>query len=430
MKLILTAGGLVSLLVVVDGVCAQTLQRNWLIVQICHGNNSYSVKRSDGSVLGGGPLEDTIGLNVRESETVRIEVQDPNPLLFAYSAGAIERTASTNADALREFREALRALAGDTAASDQRPPPEVDVRERLTWDLRESVGELYGRAEQIPRLIRESARAGGDCSSANERRERVKSDVEAWDVGGLGERIGRHYDTLHGLALEMLREPREGAESAVAYLLLALNLETAVRATLQRVQAFVQNVEGIDVPTVVVGEIPFERRYRQTVKVGINVVSANAEVVERTNRRTDAMTFIVDPYSAIEFRIGAGVVWTNVGRVGYSARESADGFVIEETIEYSDVSAMLNLVPRWLRSVGVIGFFQLGTTGVDRDAVILAGGGLVLGENALSVSGGYAVGRGEKLFGQNVGDFIATANGIETRRGFRQGGYMSFTISF
>ena len=445
MKWLTTVGCLIGLLAIADGIEAQTTQRDWVMVRICQSGKTYALNRSADGTSRTRPLEETIRLNLREGEVARIEVADPQPLLFGYRSGAIEQTPSANYEALRQFGGALRALAQDSSGLDEQQPPSSDRRGTLVWDIQTAVEELYTRVERIPELIRQSAAPSADCTSENSARSAVKEEVAAWEIGNLATRITRHYQALHALALEMLRalpeaveeqaetneEPTPGGDVAeLSYLLLALDLESAVRGTLEEVETFVGDVGRIDVREQVVEDLEFDPRVRQTVKVAIDIVGRNAEHAKRANRWTDTITFIVEPYSAVEFRLGAGAVWTNVGTVSYEAVEGDAGVVIEESREYSDVAAMLNIMPRVFRSPLVSGAIQVGATGVDHNAVVLVGFGVIMRGAGLSLSGGYAFGWGKKLDGQEVGDVIGSADGIATRRAFRQGGYVSLNVSF
>ena len=94
MKWVVIVGALLGLLAIADGIEARVPQRDWVMVRICQGAKTYALHRSADGTVRTRPLEDTIRLNLREGEVVRIEIVDPQPLLYSYRSGAIVDTVS------------------------------------------------------------------------------------------------------------------------------------------------------------------------------------------------------------------------------------------------------------------------------------------------------------------------------------------------
>ena len=438
-----SVGGVVFMaLAMTDGAYAQQPQRVASEVHVCHGTNKYSIIGPSGGVsIASQPVAPTVTMDLRAGEAFSVWIADPNPLLFIYRAGVIERTPVGTYEAIQTFVRALNPLAEGQAQGLMGRRYVRGAREprEIAGNIRDSVSQLRGLSEQIEDLVSTTATPGWDCASerGGEARRAVKDRVARWRVESLAKRLADDYEALRDIAERTLSERpglTEGtAESALsAYLLLALYLEDRVKAALERLEGFVRDVARIDERVLIVPEIAFEASQRQSVTINIEGVPGRTAQVEKSGRSVAAITFVVEPYTAVDVRVATGVVWTSFDRPIFTATEKGEAFEISKTINHTDtadVPAMLNVMPRKWRREPVVPFVQVGATGAGDDAVYFFGGGIGIRSEAFGISFGWAVTRIDRLVDQEVGQVVESAT-LEVGREFEGAPYLSLNVAF
>lgn len=436
----------VGLAVCSDGY-AQTPRRARGTLDICHGSQQYVVRPADSAATAPLDYEGSIILDVRADEAFRVRIVDPNPLLFEYRAGPIERTPSVNYEALTSFGSALTPLLpaspGQAGQPSVRYTPPTTLAE-LRHNVEIDVGVLYGLADRTADLISRTAAPGGDCFAEGgvESRRAVKEEVAQWELSSLATHIVDDYDRLRAEALEIVtqtgnqeqnQEEEEEDLRDILYLSAALHLETGVKETLRNLQAFAQDVADIDEPIVVVTEIAFVAGQRQSVVIDIRTVPDNAHAAGQAQRSTESISVIVEPYTTVRrLRVSTGIVWTSLDYATFAARKSGEALVISKEVGQVSkvVPTMLNVFPRRLSGDTVSLFGQFGGAQVDRNSVFFLGGGVALFEDRLVVSLGWAFARVDKLLNQKVDDVIESAEDIRRGTKFADSRYLSLSFAF
>ena len=430
---------------------AQRPARDGGSISICHGANTYSMYGSNGvAVSTDRRIQGDVAFALRRGEAVSIWIEDPNPLLFAYTSRDVDRVERADyaalgslVNVLRRFVPAPGETAADAGIESVHTPLEI-----VTVQLRELVSRVYSLGERVPELIRQTALAGTGCTEATKAARRVvRDEVAEWQVSTIAQQIDARYGELESILWEILtegmqqeEEPEEEEEeegqdelSAMYLALLTRGLESDVRATLEEVQAFARDVGRIDEPVRVVDRIAFDPRYDQRVGIDVALVAENGAAAESAGRFIGRIVFVASPDSAFETRVAPAVVWTSLSRRMYERVDGSEGSVIGEKINYLDgaqVSAMVNFVPQVWRWPSVSGLLQIGATELDGGLVVLGGGGLALLGDVLTVSVGAAVTNGEKLEEGTVGDMVAEGEIIGKGRKVNVAVYWSLGLSF
>ena len=81
-------------------------------LDICHGSGEYVLRPANSAATEPRHYEDSIILDLRADEALRVRIVDPNPLLFNYRAGPIERVPTANYETLTSFGDALARATG------------------------------------------------------------------------------------------------------------------------------------------------------------------------------------------------------------------------------------------------------------------------------------------------------------------------------
>ena len=419
---------------------AQTSQVGRGMVDICHGTRQYSVQRAGHATAETQDIVGAIALELRENETFTIRIADPNPVLFTYKAGAIERSPSANYTTFDAFANALKPLLPievQGAAPRQREPSPATFAQ-LRGNLQIDISRLYALTEDVSPVISEMATRGVDCFAPDgfAARGAVKRRVEGWRIPHLARNLADDYDRLRSQAIEIATQQSGPAgddndETDAVYLSVALQLQSAVMDTLTDLQAFAQDVTAIDERIEIVDEISFDARYSQSVTIEIGVVPDNAAVAAATGRSTSPIVFVVEPYTPVRLRLATGMVWTSLGHSTFSATEGSEGLEISRESGHIDrvIATMVNIVPRWATApLSFLG--QFGAAGVDGQVIFVLGGGMAIFGDRLALSGGWAFTRSDELLDQELGDRVQSAEDIRTKRIFDNSGYLSVNVSF
>jgi hypothetical protein len=208
---------------------------------IHHAEGKVTTERVDGNVIDTVRLADRMDFDLRSDETIRVTVDDQNPLVYTYAWKGVIRTKTADYEEALKFVDTLSGLETAfapllaTTATETRQSTQIDahgrsitttetvtpalspidqlfIREGVTQqfllDLARDIDAVRGFVKEIPDL---TARSTGSKSAA----EKVKEDVENAKIGDVANRIEKGMDKIvlaqMKAAQELLRGPADAS---------------------------------------------------------------------------------------------------------------------------------------------------------------------------------------------------------------------------
>jgi hypothetical protein len=368
----------------------------------------------------------------KKDTTVRISIEDPNPLLFQYSLKLGVAVQTANSKALGGFADSLDSFLGNFAPTSGigLKVASVAPEERC----RKAIDSLVGLGSRINLAAKKRAQITAlsltDHASA-------KAAVNAWDLPDLNKGLKESDQELETIASAFLASKVTGidpcpagdpdAESLIA---LARTELPSIGKVLDNLNEFAKLVGQIDEPIPLP---PFVVNIDQDQPIILKITKSDNWPPGLSDKKLfigDA-SFTVSPLSRVAITFGAAAVYSFVRSPTFSAASSGGQFVVKQTkndYKKVDGAVMMQVEPTaWDLGPLNVGF-QVGVAPKTDLGLFL---GLSLrAANHFTLGAGVAFQRVDRLApGLAVGQTLASQDALKTEKTFRSGLYLNITVT-
>lgn len=359
---------------------------------------------------------------VPHDSDVTVVITNPNPILFTYEVKDFKQEQTASAEALDDFGETLKLLAGglkqlvpgaaEAAGLSDAPQcnPDGLTQIKLTAKF------VSDKAADVPTKIVTSLTDPVG----------VRADVGRWKVADEQKKFETAYSALSDEALQILASS-DSSNDCAGLVALALAKVSDIREALAKLKRFEDLARKLDVP-VELKTFTVDRSQFTTFKLAVDKTDLFPKTLT-TTRFIGDVTIKVSPDEKVRVAPLAGAVYSWVESAEYAAVATGEKFKIQETDSDTTgfaLEAGVEFAPRSWDFGGFDGVIQLGVAPKD-DLGIFLGLGLKTGK--YSFGAGLAMHQVNVLSGGlSVGQEIATKDDLKTDKEFKSGPYVFFSF--
>jgi hypothetical protein len=388
-------------------------------------------------------LDASATFHVRKDTTVRISIEDPNPLLYQYSLKLGVAVQTANSKALGGFADSLDSFLSNffpgaqgqealKAANDAIKPPghgaavAPPVPPAACSEAVQAVNKLVALAQKINDA---AAKRAAIASQSQTDHAGAKAAIQALDLPSRNKELKALDQRLETIGLALLN-PSAGPEACRSLVALARTELPSIGKVLDNLNEFAKLVGQIDEPITLA---PFTVNIDEDQPIVVKITKSDNWIPGLNEKKPfigDA-SFTVSPLSRVAITFGAAAVYSFVRSPTFSAASSGSQFVVKQTRdEYKKVdgAVMMQVEPTaWDLGPLNVGF-QVGVAPKTDLGLFL---GLSLrAANHFTLGAGVAFQRVDRLApGLAVGQTIASQDALKTEKTFRSGLYLNITVT-
>jgi hypothetical protein len=369
----------------------------------------------------------------KKDTTVRISIEDPNPLLYQYSLKLGVAVQTANSKALGGFADSLDSFlttfatntgAGLKAKFFEAAPPGDRCQQ--------AIGRLITLADTINKA---AAKRVDIASQSLTDHAEAKKAVKMWDLSSRNKELKQLDQELEAITVEFLKglapcQSLPGDPGTKGLVALARTELPSIGRVLDNLNEFAKLVGQIDEPITLP---PFVVNIDEDQPILLKITKSDNWIPGLNEKKPfigDA-SFTVSPLSRVAITFGAAAVYSFVRSPTFSAASSGSQFVVKQTRdEYKKVdgAVMMQVEPTaWDLGPLNVGF-QVGVAPKTDLGLFL---GLSLrAANHFTLGAGVAFQRVDRLApGLAVGQTLASQDALKTEKTFRSGLYLNITVT-
>jgi hypothetical protein len=380
-------------------------------------------------------LDASATFHVRKDTTVRISIEDPNPLLYQYSLklGVAVQTANSKAlggfaDSLDSFLATFTSGPGAKFLSEATPgagAAAVPLQDACP-DAVQAVQDLVALAQKINDA---AAKRAAITNQSQADHAGAKAALQALDLPSRNKELKALDQRLETIGFSLLSSTAapEACRSLVA---LARTELPSIGRVLDNLNEFAKLVGQIDEPITLA---PFVVNIDEDQPIVVKITKSDNWIPGLNEKKPfigDA-SFTVSPLSRVSITFGAAAVYSFVRSPTFSAASSGSQFVVKQTkndYKKVDGAVMMQVEPTaWDLGPLNVGF-QVGVAPKTDLGLFL---GLSLrAANHFTLGAGVAFQRVDRLApGLAVGQILASQDALKTEKTFRSGLYLNITVT-